>query len=64
MPSNLRLSATHALDAATRPAAPPAWVLDREAERQMSGGFDTRRSNLCKVHHVSKAVNGACFLCE
>jgi hypothetical protein len=39
---------------------PPQWVLDREADLKLSGGFVTKRRNLCPVCHQYRSVNGSC----
>ncbi len=43
------------------PCAAPGWLLDREAERIMSGGY-TPRNRRCRCG-LLKAANGSCF-CE
>lgn len=37
-----------------------APLLDKEADRKLSGGFNTRKSNLCETCHEYKSVNGTC----
>lgn len=44
------------------PKLPPA-VTDAVAERKLSGGYVTKKSNLSKCHNVARAVNGTCGLC-
>lgn len=39
---------------------PPQHVLDEEADRKFTGGFDTSKSNLCPSCFCFKPVNGEC----
>jgi len=39
---------------------PPQWVLDRMAEEKITGGYRTRKDNLCDRCHTYRSVNGAC----
>ena len=39
---------------------PPGWVLDRIAERTITGGFNRRKSNRCPACFQCRSVNGAC----
>jgi hypothetical protein len=40
---------------------PPGWVLDRIAERKLTGGFSTKKANLCADCNTYKSVNGSCL---
>lgn len=42
------------------PVVPSASTLDRIAERQVSGGYVLKRSNLCPTCREYRAVNGTC----
>ncbi len=44
-------------------ACPPQAVLDKIADRKISGGYSLKRSNLCTVCNTYKSVNGECVLC-
>lgn len=40
-----------------------AWIFreqDRLADLAISGGFDTRRGNVCPACHLARAKNGTC----
>lgn len=39
---------------------PPRWVLDREAELRITGGFDVSPSNICGQCFLARSVNGEC----
>ena len=39
---------------------PPGFVLDREAEQKLTGGFNTRRSNRCGTCFTARSANGKC----
>ena len=41
--------------------APPSWVLDRIADEKRTGGYNTKRSNLCEGCFTYKSDNGACM---
>lgn len=43
-----------------RPNMPPGWLLDREAERSITGGFDVSASNICGDCFQARSVNGEC----
>ncbi len=39
---------------------PPRWLLDRIADRKLTGGYNVARSNQCPVCYQVKSSNGAC----
>lgn len=45
------------------PKAPSQAVLDKIADRTISGGYSLKRANLCPDCNTYRSVNGECFLC-
>lgn len=43
-----------------RPAPLPGWMLDRIAEQKLTGGYDTKPSNICDRCHLARSRNGSC----
>lgn len=39
---------------------PPWFVIDREAERKLTGGFRTAPSNICPECFTTRSTNGTC----
>lgn len=39
---------------------PSAATLDRLADLRLSGGFNTRKSNICQTCFCARSVNGSC----
>lgn len=39
---------------------PPQWLLDKIADEKLSGGFVTKRRNLCPTCHQYRSRNGMC----
>lgn len=42
-------------------ACPPQAVLDKIADRQISGGYSLKRANLCDGCFTYKSANGECL---
>lgn len=38
----------------------PGWLMDKIAEEKLTGGYDTRKKNLCPNCFTYKSVNGSC----
>lgn len=38
----------------------PGWLIDKLAEQKLTGGFNTRRSNICTKCFVARSANGSC----
>lgn len=47
----------------TRRTCPPGWVLDREADRRIDGGYSLKRTNLCATCGTYRSRVGTC-LCD
>lgn len=38
----------------------PQWILDEAAEKQFTGGYNTKKTNICKRCFTAKSRNGKC----
>lgn len=40
---------------------PPSWLLDKLADEKLSGGYNTKRSNVCVSCFVARSSNDTCM---
>jgi hypothetical protein len=43
---------------------PPGWLIDKIVEEKRTGGYNTKKSNICVTHNIARTKNGTCIECE